>query len=186
MALAETQSVPVEPNPVSEELSVTFFGTASMLVEWGDWAGNLYFRRTESNDSGQGSATSVSTVGFSVDWEPTYEWQFVLTANWSLRESLRNERRLGNDFAVEAGPPIALPGPTSAVAQIASQTSVPVNRALDINQYVVGLRVKRRLTEHMFADASVGYVNEQRPGRDTISRVRASLQIVYSFRKLTF
>ena len=185
-ALVETQAVPVEPNPESGDFSVTFFGTASVLVELGDWAGNLYFQRTESNDSGQGSATSVSTVGFSIDWEPTYEWQFVLTANWSLRESLRSERRLGDDYAVSAGPPIASPGPTRAVARISSQASVPVSHALDIHQYVLGFRVKRRLTEHMLADAGVGYVNEQRPGRDAINRARVSLQIVYSFRKIRF
>jgi hypothetical protein len=174
----------VEPNPGGRSISVTFFGHVEMVYEEKPWAVRAYVRRIESNSSGEGTASSVTSASLGFDWSPTPDWNGTLSLVFTHRQSLQSPYLLNGDAALEPGPDLDLNG--NPIAQFASFTAVESKRAFETKQYFVQARVERRLGDNLSVELVARYLHQDRDREARTNRFSAGIVLFYSFPTWTF
>jgi len=188
--------LPVASNPDGNEVSVTFFGNISLIYDWDDWVARAYLARRESNASGEGSASSVTSAGFSLGWEPTPKWDLALTFGWSLRQTLGSTYGISvygspelGEFDATLREGIAYGDPV-AEGRLAARGELLIaenNREFEITQVVAGLQVARTLTEGLTLNSNVSFLYQDTPrSRAEATRLRVTVNLVYLFPEWNF
>ena len=173
----------VEPNASGSSISVTFFGHVEIVYEEKPWAVQAYVRRTESNSSGEGTASSVTSAGLGFDWSPTPDWNGNLSVVFTHRQSLRTPYLLSGDAALAPGPADLLGNP---VAEFASFTAVESKQAFETKQYFAQARVVRRLGEDLSVELVARYIHQDRDREARTNRFSAGIVLIYSLPTWTF
>lgn len=174
----------VEPNQGGRSMSVTFFGHVEMVYEEKPWAVRAYVRRTESNSSGEGTASSVTSASLGFSWSPTPDWDGTLSLVFTHRQSLQSPYMLNGDAALEPGPDLDLNG--NPIAQFASFTAVESKRAFETKQYFAQARVVRRLGDNLSVELVARYLHQDRDREARTNRFSAGIVLFYSFPTWTF
>ena len=178
---------PVASNPDGNEVSVTFFGNISLVYDWDDWVARAYLARRESNASGEGSASSVTSAGFSLGWEPTPKWDLALTFGWSLRQTLGSTYGLTGDATLREGVEYGDPVVEGHLAAVDEFLIAERNNEFEITQVVAGLQVARTLAEGLTLNSNVSFLYQDTPrNRAEATRLRVTVNLVYLFPEWNF
>jgi hypothetical protein len=150
-------------------LEVTYFANIALTQSWETVSARIGYSRSASNQGGFSTSSVLDAVTGTVTWQPTELWTIALTALWSQRESVSKgiDPNLSKSLFVS---PFFFSGATEAVT--ASQSVVLRSRNINVQNYLVSLRVDRRIWKRLTVYGSFLY-NYQNQG-DTFQTASGS------------